>query len=1050
MKKIFLLTLAFFALFAGPESFAAKAPAKTSETVTLANGRSIFVDFYGPRTVRIFYDPLGRIIRDPEATPQAKILQDNPRVSPGKISSSDNGSLRIITNGTITVRIDTGDGRFTVSDGRDRFRLRAPVDFTGKGFTIRAGSSPSEQFYGGGVQNGRYSHKGKSILIENLNSWTDGGVASPAPFFWAKNSYGVLFHTFRKGVYDFRSPNEITLSHEDDYLDMFIFTGDTPSEILRAYYALTGKPVLMPRFGFYEGHLNAYNRDWWAESKDGILFEDGKRYKESQSDNGGLRESLNGTTVDDYQFSARAVVDRYRKWDFPLGWVLPNDGYACGYGQSSTLGGNINNLRRFGDYTRSKGVEIGLWTQSDLYPVDTLAPLLQRDLEAEVGDGGVRVLKTDVAWVAPGYSFGLNGITRAAEIITRKSGGARPFIISVDGWAGTQRYAGIWTGDQKGGEWEYIRFHIPTYIGSGLSGQPNITSDTDGIFGGGNEFVNIREFQWKTFTPMQMNMDGWGSNPKYPHALGERAAVINRKFLKLKSELIPYQYSIARTAVNGLPMIRAMFLEFPDEKADDNLLRYQYMFGPWILVAPVYKETDIKADGDDIRDGIYLPKGLWADFFTGETLEGGRVINNYPAPLDRIPVFIREGAIIPMAQPHNNPSEQNRRLRIYRLFPGDGTTFSEYDDDGSSVKYLENEFSRTHLGLSRDRDKVTFLIGKTQGTFSGMERMKATLVRMLATRVSSVEARIDDRKIRLVAATSPEQFEDLENAWIIERKELKVKLKEIDITKSSLSISVTGYAYDNPFSAASGKGRLEPPSFTPVAKDIAPTSITLRWNAPSNADYSEIEFNSQLYSNLRNSFTFDGLSPDTGYEFKLRSVNSEGVSSWVLTQMKTAPDPLENAIRGISASCSAPSQNGQGTERLFDLDTEGEMWHTKWSEKATPFQLQLDLGAVWTLERMEYIPRRDAGNGTFVSGRISWSSDAASWSAPVPFNWEISSSAKVFSFNGTPNARFIRIDVDRANGDFGSGQEILLFKVPGTGSFKGGVFNEKGEAVEHL
>ena len=97
---------------------------------------------------------------------------------------------------------------------------------------------------------------------------------------------------------------------------------------------------------------------------------------------------------------------------------------------------------------------------------------------------------------------------------------ARPFIISLDGWAGTQRYAGVWSGDQTGGEWEYIRFHIPTYIGSGLSGQPNITSDMDGIFGGKNPAVNIRDFQWKTWTPMELNMDGWGSNEKYPHALG--------------------------------------------------------------------------------------------------------------------------------------------------------------------------------------------------------------------------------------------------------------------------------------------------------------------------------------------------------------------------------------------------------------------------------------------------------------------------------------------------------------------------------------------------
>lgn len=135
---------------------------------------------------------------------------------------------------------------------------------------------------------------------------------------------------------------------------------------------------------------------------------------------------------------------------------------------------------------------------------------------------GVCVLKTDVAWVGAGYSFGLNEIQDVAHIMSKNGITTRQFIISLDGWAGTQHYATIWSGDQTGGMWEYIRFHIPTYIGLGLSGQPNITSDMDGIFGGNNKAVNIRDFQWKTFTPMQLNMDGWGSNEKYPHALVNR------------------------------------------------------------------------------------------------------------------------------------------------------------------------------------------------------------------------------------------------------------------------------------------------------------------------------------------------------------------------------------------------------------------------------------------------------------------------------------------------------------------------------------------------
>lgn len=149
---------------------------------------------------------------------------------------------------------------------------------------------------------------------------------------------------------------------------------------------------------------------------------------------------------------ARAVIDRYKNHDMPLGWLLPNDGYGAGYGQTETLDGNIANLKSLGDYARKNGVEIGLWTQSDLHPKEGVSALLQRDIVKEVRDAGVRVLKTDVAWVGAGYSFGLNGVADVGHIMPYYGNDARPFIISLDGWAGTQRYAGICRADQIGGD----------------------------------------------------------------------------------------------------------------------------------------------------------------------------------------------------------------------------------------------------------------------------------------------------------------------------------------------------------------------------------------------------------------------------------------------------------------------------------------------------------------------------------------------------------------------------------------------------------------------
>lgn len=240
--------------------------------------------------------------------------------------------------------------------GKTVLEEAAPVAFEAKEVRMTLKEHPQEYFYGGGVQNGRFSHKSKTIAIENQNSWTDGGGASPNPFYWSTGGYGIMWHTFKPGEYDFgrKKKGIVTLSHNTDDLDVFVMVSQQPVGLLNDYYQLTGHPVLLPKFGFYEGHLNAYNRDYWKEDEKGILFEDRKRYRESQEDNGGIKESLNGEKQN-YQFSARAVIDRYKAHDMPLGWLLSNDGYGAGYGQTESLDGNTFTCVNIGDRETLEG-----------------------------------------------------------------------------------------------------------------------------------------------------------------------------------------------------------------------------------------------------------------------------------------------------------------------------------------------------------------------------------------------------------------------------------------------------------------------------------------------------------------------------------------------------------------------------------------------------------------------------------------------------------------------------------------------------------------------
>lgn len=1062
----------------------------TVELLFSDNQRMTF-DFYGENIFRIFQDNNGGIIRDPEAKPEAQILVNNPRkpIAPFTLKEDDN--VISISTKDIKLELDKSTSLLKVTNLKTNtvaLEEAKPVLFE-KGQTILTlKENPSEYFYGGGVQNGRFSHKGKAIAIENQNSWTDGGVASPNPYYWSTNGYGFMWYTFSQGKYDFGAAEKgtVKLSHDTDYLDAFYMVNDGVVPLLNDFYQLTGNPVLLPKFGFYQGHLNAYNRDYWVEDEKGILFEDGKRYKESQKDNGGVKESLNGEK-NNYQFSARAVIDRYKNHDMPFGWLLPNDGYGAGYGQTETLDGNIQNLKNLADYAHQNGVEIGLWTQSDLHPKPEVSALLQRDIVKEVRDAGVRVLKTDVAWVGAGYSFGLNGVADVGHIMPYYGNDARPFIISLDGWAGTQRYAGIWSGDQTGGQWEYIRFHIPTYIGSGLSGQPNITSDMDGIFGGKNLAMNTRDFQWKTWTPMELNMDGWGSNEKYPHALGEPATSINRWYLKLKSELMPYTYSIAKEAVDGKPMIRAMLLEYPNPYTYGKSTEYQFMYGPYFLVAPIYQETQMDEKGNDIRDGIYLPEGVWVDYFTGERYEGNCVINNFASPLWKLPVFVKSGAIIPMTNPNNNVSEINKGLRIYEFYPAGYSSFTEYDDDGLTEAYRLGEGATTLIesevdgydptltlvfgnktipvGKKEGKNNVTITIHPTEGNFKGFVKEKATELRINVTEMpKKIAAKIGKNKVKLTEVHSMDEFSKGENVYfydaapnlnkfatpgsefekvtITKNPQLLVKLASTDITVDEITLNIEGYNFNTANTHKFTTGTLIAPNGQITAENVEAYILKPTWNKVNNADYYEIEFNNMLYTTIKNTeLLFDGLEAETDYSFKLRAVNKDGYSDWNTFSTKTKSNPLEFAIQGIRGEVTAEVQEGFEIFRLFDFAELGDMFHTKYRKNAIPFDMIIDLRTVNQLDKFHYLSRQDGGNGTMLRGFVSYSMDKENWTPVDSFRFERNGDVKIFEFKDKPKARYIKLNVTEGVGNYGSGRELYVFKVPGTESYLPGDIN---------
>ena len=174
---------------------------------------------------------------------------------------------------------------------------------------------------------------------------------------------------------------------------------------------------------------------------------------------------------------------------------------------------------------------------------------------------------------------------------------------------------------------------------------------------------------------------------------------------------------------------------------------------------------------------------------------------------------------------------------------------------------------------------------------------------------------------------------------------------------------------------------------------------------------------------------------------KIRAVNKDGHSDWSTFSVKTKSNPLEFAIKGIRGEVTAEEQEGFEIFRLFDFAELGDMFHTKYRKNAMPFDMIIDLRTINQLDKFHYLSRQDGGNGTILAGNVAYSMDKENWTAVDSFRWERNGDVKIFTFKNQPKARYIKLHITEGVGNYASGRELYVFKVPGTESYLPGDIN---------
>lgn len=580
--------------------------------------------------------------------------------------------------------------------------------------------SSEEHLYGLGERYMQLDQRGQKSVswnVDTLGLTTTDASYKNIPFFMSSRGYGVFIHASPKIVYELGSYSSLTASFcvHAPWLDYFLIAGANYKELLFHYTALTGRPGVPPpwSFGLWMSRCKYKSIQEVKRVVQGlrrcripcdVIHLDPlwlKHHRQWKSD--GCDFEWNEQAFGPLERTIAWLKKRGMRlclWEnpyVPRGTAMYREGKVGGFFPRDPTGRIchlddpvVRTPMAPVDFSNPKAVE---WFQ------DKHRPLLR---------AGVSIFKTDYGEAIPKRAIFANGMrgdemhnlypllyNQAVFDVIRSETGAG-IVWGRSGYAGSQRYPVVWSGDSRS-TWEAMVCTLRSGLSLALSGVAFWSHDIGGFWGKRpSEALYIR---WAQFGLLSSHARFHGTSAREPWVFGRRAVSIVRRFARLRYSLLPYLYSYAHVAhQTGIPLMRPMILEFPDDPQCAHL-DTQYMLGGEILVAPIFSP--------DGRRTVYLPQGHWHDFWTNKEYQGPMVLG-CRAPLARIPLFIREDAIISQIVPRQRISHArfpNLRLLV---FVERRATFTLKDDDEEVVFHATRakKMIKLHAGASHRRYRI--------------------------------------------------------------------------------------------------------------------------------------------------------------------------------------------------------------------------------------------------------------------------------------------------------------------------------------------------------
>jgi alpha-glucosidase len=667
---------------------------------------------------------------------------------PTQITIQESDSTIAITSKSLSLRIKKNPVRFqfhtplheVINEDDDAFG----TSWIGEQVTAYKKLQEGERFIGLGEKTGPLDRKGSGYINWNTDAFGYHAGSDPlycsTPFYIGIHSglcYGIYFDNTHKSFFNFGASNNrfASFSADQGEMDYYFIYGTSVADIIRQYTHLTGRMEMPPKWSLgYQQCRYSYYPD-----KEVLNIASTFREKNIPCD----VMVLDIHYMDEYKIftwdkkhfpDPKAMVDALVNLGFHVvvmcdpgikveqGYEVYKDGIKndvfLKYPDGTNYTGKVwPGWCHFPDFTKPEtrawwteklktytglGID-GFW--NDMNEIATWGHMLPENIELDF-DGNKATMRKGR------NIYGLMMARSTYEGTVSLLSGKRPFNLTRSGFSGVQRYAAIWTGDNVAYD-EHMMLGVRLVNSMGLTGIAFAGYDVGGFVGNADIKLFTRWFSIGSLSPFFRGHSMINSRHAEPWTYGEEAEQICRNYIRFRYRIMPYIYSAFHEASqSGMPVQRSLAIDYSHDATIYNpQYQHQYLFGPSILVAPTESTKEITK--------VYLPQGKWFSLYDGEQYDGPLEVL-MECPVHRLPVFVKEGAVIPMQEPGFNTTSPTSTLDLHVYNCQKTTSFLFYQDDGLTFSYKHGQYSIWCLKLIPSERKL--VIEKQYQNFSGVIR----------------------------------------------------------------------------------------------------------------------------------------------------------------------------------------------------------------------------------------------------------------------------------------------------------------------------------------